>query len=518
MTNPAVDTSARTAEQQQEQKGTPRRISIDPITRLEGHGRIEIFLNEEGEVANVYFQVPELRGFEQFVVGRPVEDMPVITNRICGVCPEAHHLAATKALDDLFMVEPPPAARKVRELFYSAFYVTDHTTHFYVLGGPDFIVGPDAPPGERNILGVINKVGLEIGKEVIGCRARNHAILKMLGGRAIHPAAGVPGGWSRPVSEEERVTIEGAARQNVDFALFTLQAFHNLVLKNKAYLDLILSDVYLHRTYYMGTVDSNNQANFYDGLIRVVDPDGQEVLKYPCRDYTQHIAERVEPWTYLKFPYLKSVGWRGFVDGKESGVYCATPLSRLNASDGMATPLAQTHFDEFYSTFGCSKTNGRYAPVHHRLATHWARLIELLYAAERMLELAQDPEITSPEVRRIPSGRINPQGGVGSVEAPRGTLTHHYEADERGLVTRANLVVGTTNNYAPISMSLKRAAEKLIVGGRAVEEGLLNRIEMAFRLYDPCFSCATHSLPGRMPLQIRLRNAQGEVVQTVCRD
>jgi F420-non-reducing hydrogenase large subunit len=518
MTNPTVDTRTRTADQPQEKKGTLRRITIDPITRLEGHGHIEIFLNQEGEVANVYFQVPELRGFEQFVVGRPVEDMPVITNRICGVCPEAHHLAATKALDDLFMVEPPPAAKKIRELFYMTFYVTDHTTHFYVLGGPDFIVGPDAPPGERNILGVINKVGLEIGKEVIACRARNHAIIKMLGGRPIHPAAGLPGGWSKPVSEEERAEIEGAARKNIDFAQFSLQAFDNLVLKNPGYLDLILSDVYLHRTYYMGTVDENDQANFYDGLIRVVDPDGREVLKYPCRDYTQHIAERVEPWTYLKFPYLKSVGWHGFVDGKESGVYCATPLSRLNTSDGMATPRAQEHFDRFYTTFGCQKTNGRYAPVHHRLATHWARLIELLYAAERMLQLAQDPEITSPEVRRIPSGRINPQGGIGSVEAPRGTLTHHYEADERGLVTKANLIVGTTNNYAPISMSLKRAAEKLITSGRAVEEGMLNRIEMAFRLYDPCFSCATHSLPGNMPLKIRLRNAQGDVVQTICRD
>jgi F420-non-reducing hydrogenase large subunit len=518
MSNPSVDLKTQTTKPERQQKGTGKRITIDPITRLEGHGHIEIFLNEAGEVANVYFQVPELRGFEQFVVGRPVEDMPVITNRICGVCPEAHHLAATKALDDLFMVDPPAAAKKVRELFYMTFYVTDHTTHFYVLGGPDFIVGPDAPPGERNILGVINKVGLETAGEVIACRARNHAIIRKLGGRTIHPTAGLPGGWSKPVSEEERVEIEDAAKKNIDFAQFSLQAFNDLVLKNSAYLDLILSDIYLHRTYYMGTVDANDQANFYDGLIRVVDPEGQEVLKYPCRDYTKHIAERVEPWTYLKFPYLKSVGWKGFTDGKESGVYCATPLSRLNVSDGMATPLAQEHFDKFYQTFGCARIGARYAPVHHRLATHWARLIELLYSAERMLELSRDPEITSPEVRRIPDGRINPQGGIGSVEAPRGTLTHHYEADERGLVTRANLVVGTTNNYAPISMSLKRAAEKLITGGQAVEEGMLNKIEMAFRLYDPCFSCATHSMPGRMPLRVNLRNAQGDVVRTLRRD
>jgi F420-non-reducing hydrogenase large subunit len=501
-----------------DRKTARKRVTIDPITRLEGHGRIEIFLNDEGTVENVYFQVPELRGFEQFLVGRPVEDMPVITNRICGVCPEAHHLAATKALDDLFMVEPPPAARKIRELFYSAFYVTDHTTHFYVLGGPDFIVGPEAPPSERNIVGVINKVGMDAAKQVIACRSRNHAIIRRLGGREIHPTAGLPGGWSKPVSEELRRDIEAAAIENLDFAQFTLQAFDDIVLKNSAYLEMILSDVYLHRTYSMGTVDADNRANFYDGLIRVVDPDGREILKYPCREYPDHIAERVEPWTYLKFPYLKKVGWRGFVDGKESGVYCATPLSRLNVSDSLATPRANEHFEKFYATFGSKRVDGRYQPVHHRLATHWARLIELLYAAERMVELSRDPEITSPDVRCIPSGKINPLGGIGSVEAPRGTLTHHYEADERGLVTRANLLVGTTNNYAPITMSLKKAAASLITGKSPIGEGLLNKIEMAFRLYDPCFSCATHSLPGEMSLKVKIRDARGAIVQTLQRD
>lgn len=516
MNNRPVDSLAESLEQRSAQ-GTRKRVSIDPITRLEGHGRIEIFLDDAGDVANVYFQVPELRGFERFVVGRPVEDMPVITNRICGVCPEAHHLAATKALDDLFQVEPPPAAHKVRELFYMSFYVTDHTTHFYVLGGPDFIVGPDAPPSERNILGVINKVGLEVGKQVIECRARNHEIIKRLGGRNIHPTAGLPGGWSKPVSPEDRDYIEQAADKNIDFALFSLQAFENLVLKNPVYLELILSDVYFHRTYSMGTVDPQNRLNLYDGTIRVVDPEGHETLKYPCRDYAEHIAERVEPWTYLKFPYLKKVGWKGFTDGMDSGVYTATPLSRLNSCDGLATPRAQEFYQKFYETFGGRRCGLRYEPVHHRLATHWARLIEMLYAAERMRELARDPEITSPNVRTIPSGEINPQGGIGSVEAPRGTLTHHYEADSRGLVTRANLIVGTTNNYAAISMSLKQAAEKLIGHGQLLEESMLNKVEMAFRLYDPCFSCATHSIPGQMPLSLRIRDARGELVRTISR-
>src|SRR5512136_1105784 len=228
-----------------------RQVTINPITRLEGHGKIEIFLDEKGNVANTYFQVPELRGFEQFCVGRKAEDMPVITNRICGVCPEAHHMAATKALDALFDVDPPPAAKKIRELLYSAFYVTDHTTHFYALGGPDFVLGPDAPPAERNILGVVRKVGLDAGKQVIECRARNHAIIKLLGGRSVHPTAGLPGGWSKAITEDERRQIEDAARKNVDFAKFSLKVFDSVVLKNSAYMGLILSDTYYHKTYYM---------------------------------------------------------------------------------------------------------------------------------------------------------------------------------------------------------------------------------------------------------------------------
>ncbi len=486
------------------------RITIDPITRLEGHGKIEIFLDDEGNVANAYLQIPELRGFEQFCVGRPAEEMPRITNRICGVCPEAHHMAATKALDALFDVEPSSAVKKLREMFYMAFYCTDHTVHFYALGGPDFVLGPDSPPEERNILGVIHKVGVDIGKQVIACRQRNHHVIKMLGGRGIHPVAGLPGGWSRAINEEERQEIEGYARENVDFALFSLQLFADVVLANQAYVDLILSDVFTHKTYYMGTVDENNQVNFYDGMIRVTDPEGGEFAKYQAKDYAQHVAERVEPWTYLKFPYLKEVGWKGFVDGKDSGVYTATPQSRLNASDGMATPKAQEHFEQMYETLGSKKINGRYTPVHYRLATHWARLVELLYAAERMLELAQDPEITDPNVRIAVTN--TPTEGIGSVEAPRGTLTHHYQTDENGILTKVNLIVGTTNNYAPIAMSVKKAAQSLITKGTVVSEGLLNTIEMGFRNYDPCMSCATHSLPGQMPLEVTIRDVEGNEI------
>jgi len=431
------------------------RITIDPITRLEGHGKIEIFLDKNGNVENAYLQIPELRGFEQFSIGRPAEEMPRITNRICGVCPEAHHMAATKALDALFDVEPSSAVKKLRELFYCSFYVTDHTVHFYALGGPDFVLGPDSDPAERNILGVIHKVGVDIGIQVIECRKRNHEVIKMLGGRGIHPVAGLPGGWSKSMTKDEQKIILEYAQQNVDFALFSLKLFDDVVLANQAYVDLIVSDAFTHETYYMGTVDEKNLINFYDGMIRVTGPDGKEFVQYPANDYTQHIAERVEPWSYLKFPYLKNIGWKGFVDGMDSGVYCATPLSRLNAADGMATPKAQEHFDRFYETLGSKKSDGRYLPIHHRLATHWARLIELLYAAERMQELAKDPEILDPNVRPIITN--TPTEGVGSVEAPRGTLTHHYKTDENGILTDVNLIVGTTNNYAPIAMSIKKS-------------------------------------------------------------
>ncbi len=487
------------------------RITIDPITRLEGHGRIEIFLDAAGDVENAYFQVPELRGFEQFLRGRAAEDMPVITNRICGVCPEAHHLAATKALDRLFMVEPPRAAHLIREAMYMAFFVTDHTTHFYVLGGPDFIVGPDAPPAERNVLGVIAKVGLGIGGQVIATRKRNHEMIKKLGGRPIHPAAGLPGGWSQPVRLGDLDEFKATARANIEFSQFSLKVFEDIVLGNPAYREVVLGDTYLHRTHSMGTVDAQNRVNLYDGTLRVVDTVGDEILRFPARDYAQHIAERVEPWSYMKFPYLRAKGWSGFVDGQASGVYTATPLARINVSDALATPLANEQRQRFFEILG-----GR--PVHHRMATHWARLIEMLYAAERMQEIVCDPEFVSPHVRTIPSGEIDPEGGIGSVEAPRGTLIHHYEADPQGRITKANLIVGTTNNHAAMSMSIKRAAQSLIRGGKPVSEGLLNRIEMAFRLYDPCLSCATHALPGQMPMLVTLRDPSGRVVETLRRD
>ena len=486
-----------------------KKISIDPITRLEGHGKIEIFLNDDGEVGNVYFQVPELRGFEKFCEGRPVEELPSITAKICGVCPGCHHMASGKAVDAVFGLEPPPTARKLRELFYMAHFVHSHTAHFYALAAPDFVVGPTSPAAKRNILGVIEKVGKEIGTEVIRQRRLAQEIQALLGGHQTFVVMNVPGGVRRGLSEEERDDIVNRATGFIEFSRFSLKVFEDFVLGNKDYVDIILNGPYNLKLHSMGLVDDNNKVNFYDGKVRVVDTGGKELYKYSPPEYLDYVAEHVEPWSYLKFPFLKKIGWKGFVDGQNSGLYHATPLSRLNAADGMATPLAQAEYDKMFSTLG-----GK--PVHATLAMHWARLVELLYASERCLELATDNEITGKELRARP-GSI-PGEGVGIVEAQRGTLTHHYWTNEKGIVTKANIIVGTTNNHGAISMSIKKAAEGLIKKGVEVTEGILNMIEMAFRAYDPCFSCATHCLPGQMPMVLEVRESDGELLQRLVRD
>lgn len=484
------------------------RYTIDPVTRLEGHGKIEIFCNDDGDVDNVYFQVPELRGFEKFVEGRPIEEVSQIVTKICGVCPGCHHMAAGKAADMVFGVEPTPTAKMIRELFYSAHFVHSHIAHFYALGAPDFVVGPTAPKAERNVLGVIAKVGAEIGTEVLKQRRIAQEIQALLGGHQTHVVMNVPGGVRKGLTEEQRKDVLEKAKGFVEFGKFSMKIFNDVVLANKEYVDIILNGPYSLKIHSMGLVDANNKVNFYDGKVRVVDTEGKELYKYAPADYREYVAERVEPWSYLKFPYLKKIGWKGFVDGQDSGVYQATPLSRLNASDGMATPIAQEEYERMYSTLG-----GK--PIHATLAMHWARLVELIYAAERAVELAGNPDITSPDLR----AKIEkvPTEGVGTVEAQRGTLTHHYWTDERGMITKANLIVGTTNNNAAICMSLKKAAQGLIKKGVTVDDGILNMVEMAFRAYDPCFSCATHSLPGQMPMVVNFRDMEGNILRQVKR-
>ena len=479
-------------------------ITIDPITRLEGHGKISIFLDGKGDVDNAYLQIPELRGFERFAQGRRAEDMPQITSRICGVCPVAHHFAATKALDAAFHVDPPSAAKKLRELMYCGYFIYDHILHFYFLGGPDFVVGPDAPAAKRNVLGVIEKAGVEIGKEVIKHRAYGQKITAILGGKATHPVCGLPGGVSKGLNKDEVKDIEKMGKSCVDFAQFSLKLFNDIVLQNKDYVNLILSDPYQLKTYNMGLVDKNNRVNFYDGKIRVTDQQGKEKVKFDVKDYTKYIAEHVEEWSYIKFPYLKSVGWKGFKDGKDSGIYRVGPLGRLNAAEGMASPLANKEYKKMFETLGGKAVNST-------LAFHWARLIELLYATERTMELIKDPEIISTKIRN-PVGE--PGEGIGVTEAARGTLIHHYKLDKKGLIDKANLIVATTNNSGAINMSIRDAAKGIIKKGK-VNDGLLNMVEMAFRAYDPCFACATHTLPGGMPLEVNIYDGNKKLYKTL---
>jgi F420-non-reducing hydrogenase large subunit len=310
------------------------------------------------------------------------------------------------------------------------------------------------------------------------------------------------------MDEEEQQLAQEITTDLVEFGKFTLQILDDLVLSNPEYLELITGDTYRHETHYMGLVDENNHVDFYDGDLRIVDVAGAELAKFKPADYLDHIGEHVEPWTYLKFPYLKAKGWQGFTDGPDSGVYRVAPLARLNAADGMSTPLAQEQYERMMETLG-----GK--PVHFTLAYHWARVIELVHAAEVAYNLARDPEITSPDIRTVPTE--TPTEGVGVVEAPRGTLFHHYVTDENGIIEKANLIVGTTNNHAPINMSIQRAAKGLVEKLGGLSDGVLNMIEMAFRAYDPCFGCATHYLPGQMAMEVTLYDARGGVVDRLVR-
>lgn len=476
-------------------------IHISPITRLEGHGKIDIFLDDQGEVADAFFQVVELRGFEKFCEGRPVEELIRIMPKICGVCPGAHHMASAKAADAVYGVQIPPAARKLRELFTNAHIAHSHMLHFFALGAPDFVPGADAPAADRNLLGLVDRVGREFALEVLRHRGYAQRIQGMIAGHPIHPVAALPGGMSHPLSEQGRDEIASMGRSMVAFARKSLAWFTDAVLSDAGHADLMRSDAYCHRTHYAGLIDAEGKVNFYDGTVRVVDPDGKKIAQFAPEHYLEHVAEHVEPWTYLKFPYLKAVGWKGMVDGEKSGVYRVNALARLNVADAMATPYAQKAYEDLFAFFGTK-------PVHHTLAFHWARLVETLFACEEVSRLVEDPDIVAQDVRCIPTQK--PSEGVGVVEAARGTLFHHYVTDARGIVQKVNLIVATAQNNAGMCMSVKKAAQAVIHRGR-VDDTILNRVEMAFRAYDPCLACATHMLPGKMPLEVHVREPGGGI-------
>ena len=483
------------------------KITVNPITRLEGHGKIEIFLDDKGNVDDAYWQVVELRGFERFCLGRPVEELPRIMPNICGVCPTPHNMASVKALDDLYGVEPTPTAKLIRQLHYDAFMMEDHLLHFFILSAPDFVLGPSADPAERNILGLIAKVGLEIGGKVIETRKRCREIIRFLGSKPAHPEGGLPGGVSRGVTEEDRKWIKATADSCVEFCQFSMELFKQIVLENKEYLNLVLNDAYKLNTYYMGLVDEDNRLNFYEGKCRVVNSKGEEYVSFDYHDYINHIGEWVEPWTYVRLTHLKKIGWTGLNDDEGTSLYRVGPLARLNVAESMYTPLAQKEYETMFDVLG-----GK--PSNHTLAYHWARLIESLQAAEHMQRIANDPLLTSKDIRNmdLKLGKV----GIGCLEAARGTLIHHYEADSDGRATKVNLIVATQHNAAPICLSVKKAAMGFVKGPE-VKEGLLNMVEMAFRAYDPCLACATHAMPGSVPLTVNIRERSGRLIRTVQR-
>ncbi|MCK5573801.1 MAG: Ni/Fe hydrogenase subunit alpha, partial [Bacteroidetes bacterium] len=429
-----------------------KQIVIQPITRIEGHAKVTIQLDDAGNVADTKFKVVELRGFEKFCIGRPVEELPRIVTSICGVCPWSHHLASAKANDAVFGVEPPPAGKKLRDLCNCIAYTEEHILHFFFLSGPDFVMGPESDYSVRNVMGIAQS-NPEIGKKVVRNRYLGSHMLEIVSGKAIHPVTAVPGGFSKPLTQKERDELLPMAEEVLGFAKFSI-AFAKESIFPK-YLDVVKT-LGVINTGFLGTVADDGALNVYDGKLRLMRPDGTSE-DFACEQYTDFISERVEDWTYLKFPYAKSWGDGFSMDPDEpKGIYRVNSLARINVADRISTPLAQKEFEEFRAQFG--------RPAQLTLLYHWARLIELLYNAEHVVELLNDPDITSRETR-IP---VSPRAarGVGCVEAPRGTLFHDYETDEKGMVVNVNLIVATTQNNAPINMSVNQAARTLIKDGK----------------------------------------------------
>ena len=484
-------------------------VTIDPVTRLEGLAKITVVLNKEGNVKDAYYQVVELRGFERFVQGRPIEEVLRITPRICGVCPVPHHLAPAKAADQIYGVEPPETAKLLREILALGHIIHSHILHFYAFALPDFVLGEKTKPDTHNILGLYQAFP-DVAKEAIKARGYSQKIQAMIGAKATHPVTVIPGGISKGITKEQSEEILGMAKEIIEFGKLGLKVFDDLVVKNKDMMSLINLDAYKMESYYMSVVGDENELDFYQhDTVRVKDKNGKEVAKYHAKDYLDYIAEHVEPWSYLKFPYLKNVGWKGFEASIQSGLYRVNSLARLNVVDKIKTPLAQEAMETMYSTLG-----GK--PAHHTLGFNWARLVEILYSGERIKEIAEKPEVYS-EKYRIPVTKNMITGeGVGVIEAPRGTLYHHYKTDKEGKVTDANIIVSTTNNNAAICLSVKQAAQEMIKRGQYNDDGL-NKIEMAFRAYDPCLACATHSLPGQMPLKVEIYDHNKKLIKTLKR-
>jgi F420-non-reducing hydrogenase large subunit len=435
--------------------------------------------------------------------------MPQLTAHVCGVCPAAHHLASVRALDALYAATAPIAARRIQALYYNLFVLEDHLLHYWYLGGPDFYAGLRAPAPMRNVLGVIARVGAELGGRILAVRKAARDLMAEIAGRTIHPVFALPGGISRPLDEGTLRRVREAAPGFVRFALDTLESFRGAVLEDREWRKVVESEVFRVRCHSMGMVDEGGRLTFLDGKLRVIDPAGEQLALFAPSAWLDHLAERVEPWTYAKLTFLRARGWKGLVEGADSGLYRVGPLGRLNVARAMATNRAERERQRLFGELGW--------PAHQTLAFHWARLVEALQAAEVVEQLAGDPDLSSRDVRSVPAPLTGPREGVGAVEAPRGTLIHHYAADAAGLLTAVNLVVASQHNAASVQVSVRKAARGLIRNGK-VDDTLLNLLEMAFRAYDPCNACASHALPGELPLVVTLRGPDGEVREVVRRN
>jgi NAD-reducing hydrogenase large subunit len=463
-------------------------ITISPVSRVEGHGKVTIHLDRNNEVTESRLHVLEFRGFEKFCEGRLMSEMPVITTRICGICPVSHHLASVKACDAALGVAIPPAAKKLRELMHMGQFIHSHALHFFFLAAPDFVLGPASDPAKRNVLGII-EADPELAKKAIRLRKYGQNIVERVGGRAIHPVTAIPGGMSKPLSHKDRFDSGKELEDGLELAKLALDIGKGVFEKYAA----IVPRFAPLETKCMGLVKEEN-LELYDGRLRIIDEDGERINEFDPGKYLDFLGEHVEDWSYMKFPFYKKYGY-------PEGAYRVGPLGRLNVAGAIATPLANQELAEFKKLGGCR-------PVQETLYYHYARLIELLYAVERARELIHDDQIVSEDVRVKVDRRRGE--GVGVVEAPRGTLIHHYWADESGKIEKANIIVATAHNNTAINMSVNAVAKEFVKGGK-IEEGALNMVEMAVRCYDPCLSCATHAI-GQMPLNITLLDAGGAVV------
>lgn len=472
-----------------------RQVMIDPVTRIEGHSKITVFIDDHDKVSDAHFHVTQFRGFEKFTEGRPFQEMPAITARICGICPVSHLMASSKACDDLMAVKIPPTAVKLRRLMNLGQMIQSHALSFFHLSSPDFLLGFDSDPAQRHILGLAAKHP-EMAKDGIWLRKYGQQIIEWLGGKRVHPAWTVPGGVNAPLKEETRQQILEGVAKGLDIARRTLDFWKNAQHQFKDEIEYFANFPSL----FLSLVTPDGGLEHYDGFLRIVDANRRMIAdKLEPSAYHHHIGEATLPYSYLKSPYFKPLGI-------DSGMYRVGPLARLNCADFCGTPLA----DRELADFRALRPEGA---VLSSFYYHHARLIEILYSLERVAEYCNSPDIMNQHVRAV--ANPNKFEGVGVSEAPRGTLFHHYKIDQQGLITWANLIVATGNNNLAMNKGIAQAAKRF-VDGKNIKEGALNRVEAVIRCYDPCLSCSTHAL-GQMALKLEVVNSRGEKVSEVCR-